>query len=373
MSLTESLPILRACCWTRLILLFVLCALGLFGTGCVTSLNYQPNDRIVETLGVDVARERLRETLLRAVSPPIQTITLTNESLEYKWHPLVGTHIYFVNLSRVEIFDNHVVFIRGAGDQILSTLRYGTEQDAKLFADLVMGFRQRYVQRREVLQAAPAPLLKDRHLQRAGYGSGFLINPDGDALTNQHVVSDCEAVRVRLVTGEALPAALIVQDRQNDLALLRISVGPAQWLMFREGRGAWQGEEIVAVGFPLPEDLATGAKVTTGVVSAMAGMKDDSRFLQFTAPVQHGNSGGPLLDMSGNVVGVVSNKLIALRIIDSGDIPENINFAIKASMTRSFLEAIGVHYDTRASQQTLSTMQVSAQARQSTIFVECWK
>jgi hypothetical protein len=78
--------------------------------------------------------------------------------------------------------------------------------------------------------------------------------------------------------------------------------------------------------------------------------------------------------MSGNVVGVVTSKLNALAMIKpTKDIPQNINFALKASMTRSFLEATGVRYETRASQQTLSTMQVSAQARQSTIFVECWK
>ncbi len=376
MSLTESLPILRACHRTRLILLLLLCSLGLLETACA-SINYQPNDRIVETLGVDIARERLRETLLRAVSPQIQTSELTNEYLEYKWVymwiPQV-THINFVNISRVQVFENHVVHIRGAGDQVLSTLVYGTEQDAKLFADLLMGFRQRYLQRREVLQAAPGSLPKDRHLQRVRTGSGFLINANGDALTNHHVVSECEAVRVRLVTGEGVPAALIVQDRENDLALLRISVAPAQWLAFREGRDASQGEEIVAVGFPLAEDLALGAKVTTGVVSALAGMKDDSRFLQISAPVQPGNSGGPLLDMSGNVVGVVSNKLNALRTLAlTGDIPQNVNFALKASMTRSFLEATGVHYESRASRQTLSTTQVSAEARQSTIFVECWK
>lgn len=372
MSLMAPLLVFRERRWA--VVRFLLCALGLLGTGCIPSLNYQPNDRIVETLGVDVARERLRETILRAVSPPIQTMTLTNEFLEYKWHPLVGTQINFVNLSRVEIFENHTVFIRGAGDQILSILRYGTEQDAKLFADLLMGFRGRYFQRREFLQTAAAPLPKDRHLQRVGTGSGFLINGYGDTLTNQHVVSDCEEVRVRLVTGEALPAALIVQDRQNDLALLRLSVAPAQWLVFREGRDAWQGEEIVAVGFPLAEDLASGSKVTTGVVSASAGMKDDTRFLQISAPVQPGNSGGPLLDMSGNVVGVVSNKFNTLRMVAlTGDIPQNINFALKTSMTRSFLDATGVRYETRASQQMLSTTQVSAQARQSTVFVECWK
>jgi hypothetical protein len=92
--------------------LFLIYALGLLGTGCVASLNYQPNERILDTLGIDEARERLRETLLRAVSPHMQTMTLTNEALEYRWHPQVGTHIHFITLSRVEVFDNHVVFVR---------------------------------------------------------------------------------------------------------------------------------------------------------------------------------------------------------------------------------------------------------------------
>jgi S1-C subfamily serine protease len=374
MSWTASLSVLRAHLWTRLLELLLCCVLGFLGAGCIALLDHQPNERILDTLGVDVARERLRETLLRAVSPRIQTITLTNESLEYRWHPQVGAHIYFVNLSRVEVYENHVVFLRGAGNQILSTLHFGTDQDAKLFADLLMGFRGRYLQRREAQQTAVALPPIDRHLQRVSSGSAFLINAQGDALTNQHVVSDCDEVRVRLATGEVVPAALVVQDRQNDLALLHLSSAPTQWLVFRDGRDAQQGEELVAVGFPLADDLASGAKVTTGVVSALAGMKDDTRFLQISAPVQLGNSGGPLLDMSGNVAGVVSNKLNALRMLMfTGDIPQNINFALKASLAKSFLEATGVRYETRASQQALSTTQVSTQARQSTVFIECWK
>jgi S1-C subfamily serine protease len=115
----------------------------------------------------------------------------SNESLEYKRHPLVGTQINFVNLHRVEVFANHTVFIRGAANQILSIIRYGTDQDAKLFADLLMGFRGRYMQRHVVLQAQAAPPSKDRHLQRAGSGSGFVINVQGEVLTNAHVVREC--------------------------------------------------------------------------------------------------------------------------------------------------------------------------------------
>jgi hypothetical protein len=89
-AVMKEFPIRRACKW-RFIHLLLLCSLGLLAAGCVALLDYQPNDRLLDALGVDVAQERLRQTVLRAVSPPIQTVTLTHESLGYKWHPLVGT------------------------------------------------------------------------------------------------------------------------------------------------------------------------------------------------------------------------------------------------------------------------------------------
>jgi hypothetical protein len=104
-------------------------------------LDYQPNERTLDELGIDMARERLRETLIRAVNPPVQTVELTNESLTYKWHPLAGIQIFFIKLSRVEVYANHVVLLRGAGNEILGTIIYGTDQDAKLFADLITTLR----------------------------------------------------------------------------------------------------------------------------------------------------------------------------------------------------------------------------------------
>src|SRR5439155_21695916 len=99
------------------------------------------------------------------------------------------------------------------------------------------------------------------------------------------------------------------------------------------GRAVRQGDGIVAVGFPLRGLLASGPNVTTGTISALAGLGDDSRYLQITAPVQPGSSGGPLLDQSGNVVGVVVGKLDALRVAQAiGDIPQNVNFAINAAV-----------------------------------------
>lgn len=111
----------------------------------------------------------------------------------------------------------------------------------------------------------------------------------------------------------------------------------------RQGRGIRPAASAVVVGYPLRGLLASEANVSTGAVSALAGPGDDRRLIQITAPVQPGNSGGPVLDAAGNVVGVVVAKLDAIKIARStGDIPQNVNFAVSAGTARAFLDAEGV-------------------------------
>lgn len=114
--------------------------------------------------------------------------------------------------------------------------------------------------------------------------------------------------------------------------------------------------------------------MSTGTVSAMAGIQDDTRYLQISAPIQPGNSGGPLLDMSGNVIGVVSAKLDALRVAGViGDIPQNVNFAIKDAVARNFLDNHGIVYQTAPSDRILTAADVAEMARGFTILIECWR
>ncbi len=143
---------------------------------------------------------------------------------------------------------------------------------------------------------------------------------------------------------------------------------------FRGGRGIRAGDGIIVIGFPLRGILASEANVTSGTVSALAGPRDDRRLFQITAPVQPGNSGGPVLDRSGNAVGVVVGKLNAIRIARAtGDIPQNVNFAVSAGTTRAFLDAQDVPYKTAPSTADLSPADVAAKARKFTVLLECWK
>ena len=111
----------------------------------------------------------------------------------------------------------------------------------------------------------------------------------------------------------------------------------------------------MALGYPLFGLLASTANLSVGNVSALAGLGDDSRYLQISAPVQPGNSGGPLLDASGHLIGIVTSKLDAARIFRFfGDIPQNVNFALKAEVARTFLDSKGIVYQTARSEQQLS-------------------
>jgi TPR repeat protein len=200
-------------------------------------------------------------------------------------------------------------------------------------------------------------------------GTAFFVSQDGKALTNAHVVEGCRQISVN-TEGQTTAAKVLAKDERNDLVLLMTDLHPAQLINWRVS--VLQGEEVVVYGFPLSGMLASGGNITTGNVTALAGLGNDSRFLQISAPVQPGNSGGPLLDRNGTVIGIVVAKLNALAIASAtGDIPQNVNFAIKASVATSFLDAQRVAHAESAGVGALSTPDIAERAKSFTVQVIC--
>ena len=118
--------------------------------------------------------------------------------------------------------------------------------------------------------------------------------------------------------------------------------------------------------------LSSGGNFTLGNVTALAGMGDDTRFLQISAPVQRGNSGGPLLDGAGNLLGVVSLKVSRFaRTGQTDEAPQNINFAVKSATLAQFLDANRVAYKTGAAGKALEPADIADQAKAMTGFVIC--
>ena len=204
-------------------------------------------------------------------------------------------------------------------------------------------------------------------------GTGFVVSANGHVVTNHHVIDGCSDLKGNL-TGEAAMALRVVSsDATNDLALLQA----ASTATFKEfarirDRSIRSGDSVVAIGFPYRGLLSSDFTVTTGIVSSLSGMRNDSRFLQISAPVQPGNSGGPLFDTTGQIVGVVTGKLDNLRIaVATGNIPENINFAIKTGALRDFLDNSVVPYQTAEPKAEMKTTDIAANARAYTMLISC--
>jgi len=209
---------------------------------------------------------------------------------------------------------------------------------------------------------------------RASTGTGFVVARDR-VLTNHHVIDGCNAITIRTANGRTLPATMPARvDVQRDLALLAVPNDPGPVLAFR-ANPVRRGESVVTYGFPLAGLLAAGPTLTTGEVSALAGLANNEQHFQISAPVQQGNSDGPLLDRQGHVMGVIVSKLNAQRIAQrTGDIPQNVNFAVKGTEAIGFLRRAGAEPTLRESPPAeLSAAEVGERVHQSTVFIRCEK
>ncbi|WFP76631.1 DegQ family serine endoprotease [Mesorhizobium sp. WSM4906] len=154
-------------------------------------------------------------------------------------------------------------------------------------------------------QGIPMPKTPPQQSPRQeALGSGFIVGADGTIVTNNHVVDGATSIKVTLDDGTELPAKLVGHDAKNDLAVLKIKASkPLPTVKWGDSNKLMTGDQVLAIGNP----FGIGTTVTAGIVSARgrdlhSGPFDD--FIQIDAPINHGNSGGPLVDVSGNVVGI---------------------------------------------------------------------
>lgn len=169
-----------------------------------------------------------------------------------------------------------------------------------------------------------------------GSGSGFVVNPGGWVVTNAHVVEGCQRIEVE---GHGT-ATRLVRDDDNDLAALQVGTAGGVGILPLRLTPGRLAEPAHALGYPLGDVLSQSIKVTSGSISALAGLRNDSRLLQLSTPMQPGNSGGPVIDDSGHVIGVATSRLRADRFPDA----QNVNFAVKASVLAEFLNANGIAF-----------------------------
>ena len=205
-------------------------------------------------------------------------------------------------------------------------------------------------------------------------GTGFFVSAAGHVLTNNHVIEGCNRTTIRIMGEAAVDAVVVSANSDVDLALLIAPVQPRARASFRAERSVRQGEEVVVFGFPLHGELSSQGNLTDGLVTALSGFFDDLRVMQVSAPVQPGNSGGPVMDRGGNIVGViVSGADTQVFMAEGRDLPQNVNFAIRASLARSFLDTNNVDYDLARSDRALSVADIGEQAQDFTVLILCYQ
>lgn len=202
-------------------------------------------------------------------------------------------------------------------------------------------------------------------------GSGFFVDEAGYLLTNAHVVEGCGNARLRF-EGRTEPALIVARERDHDLALLKMRGRSPAFAKFRGGPPIRLGESVVVFGYPLTGYLSRSGNLSTGLVASLAGVEDNEAEMQISAPVQSGNSGGPVVDQSGHVVGVVVAKSNTTTIDDDYiEVIQNANFAIKANVAKAFLDRFGVSYEVEAPGDDLKTPDVADIARAFSAQVIC--
>lgn len=205
---------------------------------------------------------------------------------------------------------------------------------------------------------------------RVANGTGFFVSDTGYVVTNQHVISGCNEVQIHS-GGDMSAATVISQDKINDLALLKTKM-KTKSIFSLAPENPYLLQDIIAAGFPFGESVSSTIKVTKGVVSSLSGLGDNSGQIQIDAALQPGNSGGPIIDENGNVVGVAVAKLDLEKSIESfGVVPENVNFGIKLSSLKTFLDDNNVNYSV-GKEREIKNSALGKLATEATVLLSCW-
>ena len=200
-------------------------------------------------------------------------------------------------------------------------------------------------------------------------GSGFFVNKNGVILTNNHVVEGCQLVTTER-NGIAVPLRVLASDQLNDLAILKADFDSPDYFPLSL-ESPYLMQDIYVAGYPFGDAISTTVKVTKGIVSSLSGIGNNYSNIQIDAALQPGNSGGPVVNELGNVVGIAVAKLDTFVTLEAfGTVPEDTNFAVKSSIAKSMMDAHNIVVE-KPSEIQMSSRDLSRKIQNSTAYIGC--
>jgi S1-C subfamily serine protease len=267
------------------------------------------------------------------------------------------------------------VTLYDAGDRMLSDTGRKPEQWQQAMTSVgTDGLQARLLQHACAIARGENPSPPVMRSATLVIGAGVVVTADGLVLTNHHVAQGCESLSVIDAERQRASSTVVDEDVANDLALLKVERRFPAAASFRRGEPLQAGESVTVVGFPLASVLGFEPNVTFGYITATGGLRGDSTRFQISAPIHKGNSGGPILDQSGQVIGIVTAKLNAVAIQKrTGDLPQNISFGVRGEVAQAFLDRHTAAVLTSDSGTKLENTEVAKIGRAITVLVACRK
>ena len=205
--------------------------------------------------------------------------------------------------------------------------------------------------------------LKPKDLVPAASGTGFFVSKSGHLITNYHVIEGCDANKVAY-QGKLINSDTLAVDKTNDLAILKANINPKR-VYAVASEDASLLEDIIIAGYPLGKKVSAAIKTSKGSITALAGFGDNYSEFQTDAALNQGNSGGPIMNQKGNVIGVA----VANYGKKSG--VESFNFGIKSSTLRTFASSNGLRF-LPPNNRELSNKDLGSLITDATIYLECY-
>ena len=219
-------------------------------------------------------------------------------------------------------------------------------------------------------RSTPRRRLEPKKVVPVSSGSGFAVSSNGYVITNHHVIEGCQNVKIHH-NGRSISATVVTFDPKNDLALLKSKFRPSTVLSLSTNKPELL-QDVYVAGYPFGRKVSTLVKVTKGIISSLTGIGNNFANIQIDAALQPGNSGGPILDDKGNVVGVAVARLDKIYAFKKfGSLPENTNFGIKASVVRSILESRNVSLPS-PNRSSISKSKLGRMISDGTYYLSCW-
>ena len=196
----------------------------------------------------------------------------------------------------------------------------------------------------------------------ASSGTGFFVSTNGHMVTNNHVIDSCNIVKAHY-KGKELEANVLFVDRTNDLAIIKANIKPNK-VFAVSNEDVSLLEDIIVAGYPLGKNISASIKTFKGSVTALSGFGDNYSNFQIDASLSSGNSGGPIVDQKGNVVGVAVEKLVEVGV-------EGFNFGVKSSTLKTFANSNQFKFQDPSTKE-LSNKELGQLITEATIYLECW-